>query len=300
MKHMRTHSLASALAVLVATPLLGQEGGGGTLEGKRVQDAEAEYKGPTFVQASIGARATVHNATGERLGAVQDHIIDRVNGKIEFVVLETGQAQSKGPARLVPYDRFVWDAEKRALVLAMRAQDLELLRKYDEETLRWLERATATKEGGASEDGAGDGSDAARSAAAAEASPRYLTSSSVLGCEVVGTSAPVAGVGELVLEPTQGAIAFVLADAVKGEGDPLILPWQAMTWKAGEPQEDGARRSEGCMTVPFTAEALEDAPRLVGSSLDGLADTETLAGIYRFYELTPPPSQAKGRERRKG
>jgi sporulation protein YlmC with PRC-barrel domain len=278
MKHIRTLPLLPAFAFLAAAPLFGQDGSGITQEEE--QHAQ-ERMSPTFVKAPIGSGAAIDNDAGERLGVVRDFVIDRRGGKVKFVAVGPA-GDSKAQAHLVPYSRFSWDPEQQRLLLPINAEELDSMPHFDPMNLPPFDDIGRVG-GGA---GSSPGSLAGEPREAAVLLPD-LVSSEILGSSVVAVGEEFASVRDLVLEPEQGTIAFILASGDSPEDSPYVIPWQAMTWT-----ESGDDRSHFALTN--VEGDLAQAPRLEKGDMSRLVKKENLEAIYSFYALETPILRASG------
>ena len=247
MKHTRLLALVPALALFAADPALARQEGGGTAQDE--QDQRPTLRPMTFVKASIGSTAFVKNEEGRRLGVVRDHVIGRQSGKVVHVAVGPVD-EEQGPAHLVPYDRFSWDAEKQLLSLPLSADELAELPVFDPENLPPVGVSDL-----AGKDGEKKGEGEAQEAAAAKMRAS-LASSVVLGSKIMAAREPFATVRELILEPKLGSIEFVLARSRGAEGDPHIIPWRAMNWRPTAPPAEGEEEERGRFVLTLTKDAL--------------------------------------------
>jgi hypothetical protein len=272
---MRTRftALVPAVALAAVAPLL-----------QPVQETPGKHQGPVFVMATTGARAVVADEAGQRLGIAQEHVIDRSSGKVQFIAVQTDQGQ--GRARLVPYDRFSWDAKQRKLLLPLEAAELEKLPEYDPESLQSLGGVAASSTGAAK---AGSGADGGSHEAGMPATQdlRNLASSEVVGSQVMAASGPFASIDGMLLDPERGTIAFVLARGARAGGDPYLIPWKAMRYEVSEDEE-------GSFALPMSAESLAQAPKLEGGDPSSLEQDGKLEEILAFYDLGSPTKGRSG------
>ena len=271
-----TSTLCTAL-LLIASPVVAQDGDasgtlgtGRTVTGKAQGQVAKRAMGPQLVKAPIGSAAKVQTADGIALGTFEDHVIDLSTGAVVFVVVKTADA-----SRLVPYSRFSWDAETRALSLAATPEDLAGMPEYDAKKLQSL-------------DGFGRVADAAE-AGTQEASAksdeilRNVTASQLLGASVFVEKSSFASTSGLVLDPTIGRIGFVLVhDAPARNASPMIVPWRALDWTQEKADDNGHFR------LGMTKAQLIDAPRLEGGDPKTLADRDAVKTIRSFYREVAP------------
>jgi len=266
-------SLASSVLILAAAPLIAQE----TKAPAAHESHRAGLREPVFVEASIGPQAFVDDPDGHRVGVVRDHLLDGRSGRVLFVAVTP--AKETGTARLVPFSRFVWNAEEKRLQLPMSAEELTSLSEYrpEERGGRGL---------GSGVDTTSDNGDPRE--AAMPRTDGNLSSSTVLGCRVIASKDPFASVDALVLDPERGTIAFVLATggASKGasKGDPYVVPWTAMNWQESEETAEAS----GHFAVSIAPDRMAEAPRLKGGAISLLGEKKTLEAIYEFYRVSSP------------
>ena len=260
MKRTKHLALVPAFAFLLACPFFAQENRGAKGHGKDAGQEEQGRMGwpPTFVTAPFGPEGIVLNEDGESLGVARDHFFHPRNGRVHSVVV--GPAANDGPARRVPYQRFVWNVEEKRLVLPMSAEELEKLPEYVPEKQPAAGMAGKDK--------------------------AHLAASEVLGGEILAGTAPFAAASELVLEPRSGVIAFVLARTESAETDPYVIPLTAMTWS---PAKDDAK---GRFTVAIDPERVAEAPKLEQGDKALLAKREVLERIHEFYGVSSPFASA--------
>jgi hypothetical protein len=276
MKHAKYFTIVPALALLAVAPTFAQETGG---DAGTEQEQTQEQRVPSYVKAPIGKRAAVLNAEEVQLG----YVIERKSGKVLFVAVGTDGAEDA--ARLVPYDRFTWDAKQQRLLLPLTPDELRGLPVYDREKLEGADH----KARGATDMPREDGADKPGDDAMLRKERKNVASSELIGSAVTAAGAPFATVGELVLEPKQGMVTFVLAHSEDAKEGPYILPWQAMKYETSVELEGESR-----FTIAWSADKLADAPTLKRGDLAPLKQAEKIEEIFRFYELESPV--AKGRE----
>ena len=272
--------ILASFAVLSAGSALAQTGADRSAEA-RSEPAEV----PQFVRAARGGEAIVLDAHGQLLGFVHDHVVASTSGRIRFLAVSSALTteESTESARLVPFARFGWDAEKRGFVLPMTTAELEALPYLDPERLPAIELPEHAR--GAV--GAGDRervAAAVRTAGVVDAVlPRGnepLLLSRLASAPILGSYAPLATAREILIEPRRGRVAFVLArvPADAEDADPPIVPWSALTWEAGE---DGG----GHLRLEMDATTFETAPRLDRDARRKLGEEARRREILRFYGL---------------
>ena len=280
MKYGKNLTLLPTLALIAVAPLFGQEAGHGEHAEGRNQ-AAAEFRTPTFVKLTVGRGAIVSNDAGERLGVMRDHVIERENGKVRFIVVDALRDASPVRACLVPYTRFTFDAKSQKLVLPMSMDALRALPEYDPKALQALgEIDGAPIRGEEVEDQAVAGDDVTPG----KRPMRYLVTTAVLKSQVLAQDEAFSHVTELLMEPKEGPVTFLLTNREQAEADPYIIPWKATTWGTND-------EGMGEFKLAITTDALADAPKLEGGDPLELKEKETLANIFRFYKLTPPTNQ---------
>jgi hypothetical protein len=273
MRHAQYFTIIPALALLATAPVFGQEAG--DLEGVTPEQV-VELRLPTYVKAPIGSKAIVMNADEQQLGVVHDHIIEKRSGKVLFIAV--GAEKATDEDRLVPYDRFTWDAKQKQLLLPMTADELRALPAYDRKTLGAVVEASAPVKA----------DDAKEETPAKPKEQLNVASSAIFGSSVMAANEPFATVGELVLEPEHGTIAFVLASREATEGGPFVLPWQTMKWQAALDTE-----SVNHFAIAWSADKLSSAPQLKRGDLEPLMRAATLEEIFSFYGLEMPVAKER-------
>ncbi len=287
MKHSKTLALLSTIAVLAATPSFGQEHDQATREGaERMQNAER--KAPTFIKAPIGIEALVNDEAGHLLGSMIDYVVDRESGELLFVALQL--QEEVGQPRLIPFEKFAWNAETKHLSLPVTREFLQSMPVFDVEVLaRTGELGTHTMDADAKLDEAGK----AREAAMAKKLPRRLAASTLHGTHVLAKSERFGTVTELLIEPKHGRIAFVLVKNETTTTDPYILPWKVMSWELGESMK-------GRFVLPITTHQLTEAPTLKDGKAAMLSERELMHTIHGFFKQHAPEHHKKPAEHARG
>jgi len=246
------------LLLLGAAPLIAQEGGAKQdTQGKEKTQPEPR---PVFIDAALGAKATVNGVDGQPLGTIHDHVIDRKSGRVGGAVLKVELA---GESRLVlvPFGRFVWDTAGRQLRADISKEELAKMPEFEP-----IEDGQAPEKGNSA------------------STPKTLASTELLRSKVLAEKDPFGTVSGLVLEPSRGMIAFVLIQPAGQGSDPYVVPWQATTWDSKAPTEGSLQG-----VVAMALDKLSSAPRLERGDLRSLeTDPSALKGIYAFYGLEPP------------
>jgi len=76
---------------------------------------------------------TVYNTQGEKLGSVDDLMIDKVSGQIRYAVLEFGGFLGMGTDRYpLPWNMLKYDTDKEGYVVPLDKDRLEQAPKYAE------------------------------------------------------------------------------------------------------------------------------------------------------------------------
>lgn len=121
----------------------------------RVQTADARNNAQSrarvlhFVKSGSVLGSSVYNANGEKLGSVDDIVVNRGNGRIMSVVIRDGGLLGIGGKLIaVPYGAFGYDASKSRLTLDVTPERLERLRGsesgdwYELDSDDWTEELT--------------------------------------------------------------------------------------------------------------------------------------------------------------
>ena len=265
MKKARKLTTLAAIALLTPAALLAQEGREAAPRERASQERDAVLRLPNYVRARTGPTAFVNDPGGTRLGTVHDYVVDRKTGRILSIAVAVSAESGKSRSHLVPWDRFAWDDAEHELRLRMAAEEIENLPIYEPSHAKAGER-------GKPQDGA-----------MKKADMHQVASSETVGTKVVVDRKPIASVSELLLETRTGVVAFALAAPPEKQTDPLLVPWQAMSWdKAGEGEPSKLRLS-------IETEKLDRAPRLEEGNVKMLENTDFLREVYAFYGLMVPP-----------
>lgn len=274
--------LTGALTVVLAAPLFGQSHGKG-------QEGKEPAKAPTFVPLQIGREAKILDPKGEVLGYAANHVIHRVTGRVEYFVV---QAEADPTPRLVPYQRFRWNAENKRLELPLTVEQLMSLPAFSAEEVQALVDPTSTAGGkNANGQSARPSEGPAREGQEVQEKGhvvlRNLLSDGVLKAHLEAEGSTIGAIEWLLLEPVRGTVplALVKTAAPADEGD-LVVPWLAMD-----------RNADGDFVITKSSAELGRAPRVKIEDLASLSDPETLGSIYRFYgvqqkPVTPPTDRA--------
>jgi sporulation protein YlmC with PRC-barrel domain len=77
----------------------------------------------------------VYNETGDKLGSIDDLMIDKRSGKVRYAVLEFGGFLGMGTDRYpLPWDMLKYDTSKDGYVVPLNKSRLENAPHYDEES----------------------------------------------------------------------------------------------------------------------------------------------------------------------
>jgi hypothetical protein len=255
---------------------------------------EQELRAPSFERLDIGSGSTAWSPEGMPLGKVMDHVVDPASGQIVQCVV---QIEGQGPAlRAVPVQLVEWnsdDPQAEGLVLLVGPEDLKAMPEFDPAQLdarsaRRLEASSAT-EGELEEGDVGLGEQGLNDALMRGPSGLVLASR-LIGLELQrdGAVDPAASEGlgrvaEVWLHPGRGRLALLLVD--QGGQDPLIVPWEATSYRAAQDESLG---EEPAILLDLDEARLETAPRLNGESEAELANPEVIDSIYSFYGIPVP------------
>jgi len=78
----------------------------------------------------------VYNPSGEKLGSIDDLMIDKRSGKVEYAVLEFGGFLGIGTDRYpLPWSMLDYDPQREGYVVPIDKQTLEGAPRYDTETV---------------------------------------------------------------------------------------------------------------------------------------------------------------------
>ncbi len=255
----RTHGwkLGSiGLALLAATSLAAQEqkpdkkpasGAAAPAAGTATQEA-----GPIFVAVKAGAKPDVVDATGQKLGKVQDHVIDAKSGLIRQVVL---MPEGVTDAVLVPFTRFAWDPKKQDFTLALTMDELASLQKFDAEKFH-KDSATAAE-------------------AKAQPMSTEVLGSALFKSKLMAQAEPWGSISDALIDPRRGVISLVAVDA--GGADVFVVPWQSLT-----------RKGANEFALSMAKADLATAPTVKRTDLRALSDKAAIEKIYAFYKVQPP------------
>jgi len=227
-----------------------------------------------YLVLSIGPAAGIESADGRALGTMQDHVVDRVTGRVLYVVVETaGQSPRRA---LVPFGRFTWDTAKKELWLAAGEDELSRLPELDQKALQEL--------GASGIDGVTPPAKPAEATAPSrEALPRNLLASQIRKSLVLAQGAPFGTIADLVLDPRQGVVAFALVAPNKDAQAPEVpvVPWRALQ-----------RDEQGRYGLSNAAAQMAEAPALPRTDLGKLRDAAFLEALNKFYRTPAPASGA--------
>lgn len=85
----------------------------------------------------------VYDASGESIGTVHDLMIDKVSGKVAYVVLSSGGILGIGDKRIpLPWGALTYDTDKGGYVTSISRDTLTTAPAYaDQDTIDWSDRA---------------------------------------------------------------------------------------------------------------------------------------------------------------
>jgi hypothetical protein len=271
MRHVRAFLILPAFATLAAAPVLAQDA-----EASDEASARTREYAPTqlaYSKLSVGTTAVLEDASGERLGVMRNHVIERATGRLLAIVVETGfEGDADHKTVAVPFDRFLWNAETGSLLLPMDAETLGTLPAYDPED---LQSVTASP----------------RKARAVEATRtndkvRNLAAAGILEAKVLGTDEPFGAVTEILFEPKHGEVAFLVVqgNVPSANGMSYVVPFKAAEWK--KPEDPAAER--GSFHIGMTVAEIAEAPKLDQGGIRALENPKTVEHIYRYYGIERP------------
>lgn len=89
---------------------------------------------------------TVYNAAGDKLGTIDDLMIDKLSGQVRYAVMEFGGFLGMGKDRYpIPWSMLKYDTAQDGYVVPLQKEMLEGAPKYDEtKTPDYDDRYTAT------------------------------------------------------------------------------------------------------------------------------------------------------------
>jgi sporulation protein YlmC with PRC-barrel domain len=103
------------------------------LSGKNHEGANAN-RALKFLTASSIVGDKVHNLTGEHLGSIKDIMIDLVNGKIEYVILEMGGFLGMGDKYFaIPFSLLKVDRKSQTFILDQVRETLNAAPGFDKD-----------------------------------------------------------------------------------------------------------------------------------------------------------------------
>ena len=88
----------------------------------------------TVISSDKVEGTNVYNVAGEKLGSVDDLMIDRHSGQVKYAVLEFGGFLGMGTDRYpIPWSMLKYDADKSGYVVPLDKKTLEQAPKYSDE-----------------------------------------------------------------------------------------------------------------------------------------------------------------------
>ncbi len=79
---------------------------------------------------------SVYNATGDKLGTIDDLMIDKVSGQVRYAVMEFGGFLGMGADRYpVPWNMLKYDTSQEGYVVPLDKSQLEGAPRYDDDNI---------------------------------------------------------------------------------------------------------------------------------------------------------------------
>lgn len=281
----KTLTISALAATGFAAALSGQQQGSRPARaGLEPHGGEKAAERPAFLALETGREAKFSNHAGEIVGYVHTHVVARKSGRVLYVVV---QGEDDASRRLVPYQRFRWNPERRIFELEVTPDELSSLPQFRPDEVQTLVDPTGEPAGGtrgaSARPGEGKTREAGDQEREEEAKPRNVLSNEIEESPVKAGGAAVGTITELLLEPGRGTIPLVLVKPASAvEGRAIVVPWAAMD-----------RNADGTFELKRGAADLTGAPAIDSGELDTLSDPDTLKSIYRFYGVRPratPPA----------
>ncbi len=136
MHTMRWNRIAATMLVAGAcVPLYAQAEHPATKQGT----AQARERGMPlyFRTASDVLGSSIQNSSGDEIGSIEDLIVDRGSGRIEFAIVKTGDFFGLGGKEVaIDYDRFRFSSESDGFELPATEEQLKSYEEFDED--HWL------------------------------------------------------------------------------------------------------------------------------------------------------------------
>ena len=93
--------------------------------------ATTETTGHACISSSRVEGTTVYNTQGDKLGSIDDLVIDKVSGHVRYATLEFGGFMGMGTDRYpVPWKLLTYDTERDGYVVPLDKAQLERAPKY--------------------------------------------------------------------------------------------------------------------------------------------------------------------------
>ena len=90
--------------------------------------------------------SAVYNPQGDKLGSIDDIMIDKLSGQVRYAVLEFGGFLGMGTDRYpLPWNKLKYDTEKDGYVVPMTREQLDAAPKYHEDHTPSYDDAYDTK-----------------------------------------------------------------------------------------------------------------------------------------------------------
>jgi uncharacterized protein YrrD len=88
---------------------------------------------PALISADKVSGTAVHTPAGEKLGTIENVMIDKVSGQVEYAVLAFGGLLGMGKGRrALPWDVLTYDTNQNAYVVNLDPQILKDAPSYDD------------------------------------------------------------------------------------------------------------------------------------------------------------------------
>lgn len=227
---------------------------------------------------------SVRGLNDEKIGEVKDLILNRLSGRVSFVLLGHGGVATIGEkVTAVPFTAFGWNADKKWLTLPMTAEQLKSAPTLDSGEWKSLGDPThvATYYGHYKVTEYRNDRDKIRDKdSASKLGPeehRVVRVSDIRGKTLMGSDGREVGtVNDLVLDANSGRVAFVAVTfgGVMGIGsDKVAVPWSVF-----DINKDGR-----LFVTDIDKETIKAAPRFKESDWGELRDTTFGTRVYKHY-----------------
>jgi hypothetical protein len=89
---------------------------------------------------------TVYNAVGDKLGSIDDLMIDKTTGQVRYAVMEFGGFLGMGADRYpIPWNMLKYDVQRDGYVVPLDKAKLDAAPKYTEDDIPMYDSAYGTK-----------------------------------------------------------------------------------------------------------------------------------------------------------